>query len=99
MTPTLVGLLGLAGLFGLLALRMPVGIAMAVVGTIGFGVLNSWPAAMAQLGREPFVIASSYELIVIPLFVLMGNFASISGMSRDLYQAAYAWFGFWMVQT
>ena len=40
MTPTLVGLLGLAGLFGLLALRMPVGIAMAVVGTNGFGVLN-----------------------------------------------------------
>ena len=95
MTPTLVGLLGLAALFGLLALRMPVGIAMAVVGTIGFGVLNSWPAAMAQLGREPFVIASSYELIVIPLFILMGNFASISGMSRDLYQAAYAWFGHW----
>jgi len=95
MTPTVVGLLGLLGLFGLLALRMPVGIAMAVVGTIGFGVLNSWPATMAQLGREPFVIASSYELIVIPLFVLMGNLASISGMSRDLFQAAYAWFGHW----
>jgi len=95
MTPTLVGILGLLSLFGLLALRMPVGIAMAVVGTVGFGVLNSWPAAMAQLGREPFVIASSYELIVIPLFVLMGNLASISGMSRDLYQAAYSWFGHW----
>ena len=77
MTPTVVGLLGLVGLFGLLALRMPVGVAMAVVGTIGFGVLNSWPATMAQLGREPYVIASSYELIVIPLFVLMGNLASI----------------------
>ena len=51
MTPTVVGLLGLVGLFGLLALRMPVGVAMAVVGTIGFGVLNSWPATMAQLGR------------------------------------------------
>tara|TARA_Y100000588_G_scaffold171629_1_gene185538 strand:+ start:802 stop:2106 length:1305 start_codon:yes stop_codon:yes gene_type:complete len=95
MTPTMVGIFGLVGLFALLALRMPVAIAMAVVGTIGFGVLNSWSAAMAQLGREPFVIASSYELIVIPLFVLMGNLSSISGMSRDLYQAAYAWFGHW----
>jgi tripartite ATP-independent transporter DctM subunit len=95
MTPTVVGLLGLLGLFGLLALKMPVGIAMAVVGTVGFGVLNSWTATMAQLGREPFVIASSYELVVIPLFVLMGNLASISGMSRDLFQAAYAWFGHW----
>ena len=71
MTPTIVGILGLLGLFVLLALRMPVAIAMAVVGTVGFGILNSWPAAMAQLGREPFVMASSYELIVIPLFVLM----------------------------
>ena len=95
MTPTMVGIFGLVGLFALLALRMPVAIAMAVGGTIGFGVLNSWSAAMAQLGREPFVIASSYELIVIPLFVLMGNLSSISGMSRDLYQAAYAWFGHW----
>ena len=90
MTPTVVGLLGLVGLFGLLALRMPVGVAMAVVGTIGFGVLNSWPATMAQLGREPYVIASSYELIVIPLFVLMGNLANRANLSRNLYDAAYA---------
>ncbi len=95
MTPTIVGIFGLFSLFALLALRMPVAIAMAVVGTVGFGILNSWPAAMAQLGREPFVMASSYELIVIPLFVLMGNLSSISGMSRDLYRAAYAWFGHW----
>ena len=89
MTPVEIGLIGLGALFLLLALRMPVGIAMAVVGTVGFGVLNSWPATLAQLGREPFVFGSSYELIVIPLFILMGNLASISGMSRDLYQAAY----------
>ena len=95
MTPTEVGIIGLVALFVLLALRMPVGIAMAVVGTVGFGVLNSWPATLAQLGREPFVFGSSYELIVIPLFVLMGNLASLSGMSRDLYNAAYAWFGHW----
>ena len=95
MTPTEIGILGLLALFVLLALRMPVGIAMAVVGTVGFGVLNSWPATLAQIGREPFVFGSSYELIVIPLFILMGNLASISGMSRDLYQAAYAWFGHW----
>ncbi|MEE8297441.1 MAG: TRAP transporter large permease subunit, partial [Hyphomicrobium sp.] len=95
MSPTEVGLVGLVALFTLLALRMPVGIAMAVVGTVGFGVLNSWPATLALLGREPFVFGSSYELIVIPLFVLMGNLAGLSGMSRDLYEAAYAWFGHW----
>ena len=50
---------------------------------------------MSTLVDESFVIASNYELIVIPLFVLMGNLATISGMSRDLYRAAYAWFGHW----
>lgn len=95
MSPTAAGLLGLAGLFLLLALRMPVGIAMMLVGLLGFGALNGWGPALAMLGSEPFVIATNYELIVIPLFVLMGNFATVSGMSRDLYAAAYVWFGHW----
>lgn len=95
MTPTETGLLGLGSLFVLLGLRMPVGIAMMLVGLLGFAALNGWPAALAMLGSEPFVIATNYELIVIPLFVLMGNLASVSGMSSDLYAAAYAWFGHW----
>ncbi len=95
MSPTAAGLLGLTGLFLLLALRMPVGIAMMLVGLLGFGALNGWGPALAMLGSEPFVIATNYELIVIPLFVLMGNFATVSGMSRDLYAAAYVWFGHW----
>lgn len=95
MTPLLAGAAGLVALFVLLALRMPVGLAMTLVGAVGFAALNSTPAALAQLGREPFVIASNYELIVIPLFVFMGNLAGISGLSRDLYAAAYAWVGHW----
>ncbi len=95
MTPTQTGLLGLAALFFFLALRMPVGLTMMGVGFVGFAALSGWGPALAILGREPFVIASNYELIVIPLFVLMGNFATVSGMSRDLYGAAYAWFGHW----
>jgi tripartite ATP-independent transporter DctM subunit len=95
MTPTEVGVMGIIALFVLLAIRMPVGIVMMIIGAVGIGVLNSWPAAMATLGSEPFVIASNFELMIIPLFVLMGNLAGISGMSRDLYGAAYAWFGHW----
>ena len=95
MTPTLVGIIGIVALFVLLAIRIPVGIVMMMIGAVGIGVLNSWPAAMATLGSEPFVIASNFELMIIPLFVLMGNLASISGMSRDLYGAAYAWIGHW----
>ena len=95
MTATALGIAGLAALFILLTLRMPVGIAMLLVGFVGFGFANGWSSALALLASEPFVISSNYNLIVIPLFILMGNLATISGMSRDLYAAAYAWVGHW----
>ncbi len=93
MSEITIGLIGLAGLLVLLALRMPVAVAMIVVGVGGITALNSWNAALSTLVRETFVLASFNELSVIPLFVLMGNVATISGMSRDLYNAAYVWLG------
>ncbi len=95
MSPTWVGILGLLGLFVLLGLRMPVAIVMMLLGIVGIWTLNSWDAAMSTIADEAWVIASNYEFIVIPLFILMGNFASISGMSRDLYAAAYSCLGHW----
>lgn len=95
MNPTFTGILGLVALFALLALRMPVGIAMMIIGAVGIAILNGLPAALGTLGSEPFVLASNFELLIIPLFILMGNLAGISGMSRDLYAAAYAWLGHW----
>ena len=95
MSNSLIGVIGILALFGLLSVRMPVGIVMMLVGFVGIAVTNGWPAALATLGSEPFVIASNFELMIIPMFVLMGNLASMSGMSRDLYGAAYAWFGHW----
>jgi len=95
MGATETGIVGILCLFVLLAIRVPVAIAMIVVGFIGTGLLNSWPAAMSTLSGETFEIARFYELSVIPLFVLMGNLAAVSGMSRDLYAAAYAWVGNW----
>jgi len=95
MTHLTLGFLGILALFILLALRMPVGLAMALVGFLGTGLAGSWNAAYANLGTEPIVIATRFELVIIPLFVFMGNLATVSGMSRDLYQAAYAWFGHW----
>lgn len=95
MSPTWVGLLGLLALFVLLGLRMPVAVVMTLIGIVGITVLNSWNAAMSTIADEAWVIASNYEFMVIPLFILMGNFASISGMSRDLYAAAYTCIGHW----
>jgi tripartite ATP-independent transporter DctM subunit len=93
MSPTAIGLTGFAALLILLALRMPIGIAMMLVGIVGIAALNSVDAALKILGEFPYAYSSVYALSVIPLFVLMGNFASASGLGRDLYSAAYAWIG------
>jgi len=92
-SPTAVGLAGMAALLLLLALRMPIGLAMSLVGAIGVAILNSPHAALNSLGSFPFSHAAVQAFAVIPLFVLMGNFAAASGMGRDLYAAAYAWVG------
>jgi C4-dicarboxylate transporter, DctM subunit len=88
-----IGLGGIVVLLLLMTLRMPIGTAMLLVGIVGFGILNGWPAAIAALGNYPYQYAAVYDFSVIPLFVLMGNLGSVSGMARDLYSAAYAWIG------
>jgi tripartite ATP-independent transporter DctM subunit len=93
MSPTALGIIGMVLLIALMAQRMPVAFAMMIVGFGGIALLNGLPAALATLASETWVIASYYELTVIPLFVLMGNVASLCGMSRDLYAAAHAWVG------
>ncbi len=93
MSVTAIGLIGLAALFALLAMRMPVAMTMLIVGFLGTWAINGLPAALSTLGGEAFEISTTGTLIVVPLFVLMGNLAGVSGMSRDLYDAAYAWMG------
>jgi len=93
MSPAAAGVVGMVALLALLFLRMPIGIAMALVGAIGIAVLNTPDAALHVLGSYPFSYAAVHALSVIPLFVLMGNFAGVSGMSSDLFAAAYAWLG------
>ena len=95
MDPTFVGIAGLVLILVLMSQRVPVAIAMMIVGFAGLIVLNSWQSALATLVTETWSTAIFYELTVIPFFVLMGNIASSCGMSRDLYGAANAWVG-WM---
>ena len=87
------GIFGIIVLFGLLVLRIPVAFAMFIVGFFGIWALNGLNAATSLLASEAFTLGSSPELVVIPLFILMGNVASITGMSRQLYDAAYAVIG------
>ena len=93
MTAVAAGLAGLAVFLALLVIRVPVAFAMFVVGLVGVSVFNSPSAALSLLASESFTLASSTELIVVPLFILMGNIATEAGMSRRLYDAAYAWIG------
>jgi len=92
MDASTIGLFGFLGLFVLLFIRMPVGIAMMLVGTVGIYFIRA-KAALPTLAGEIIGEAMSYPLTIIPLFVLMGNLAGVSGMSRDLYDAAHSWFG------
>ncbi|MEL7343282.1 MAG: TRAP transporter large permease [Pseudomonadota bacterium] len=93
MSASAIGLTGLIIMFALLLLRIPVAFAMFGVGFAGIYLLNGWNAAWSLLASEAFTLGSSPSLVVIPLFVLMGNVASQSGMSRKLYDAAYAVIG------
>lgn len=93
MSSMAVGALGMGVLLALLILRIPVAFAMFAVGFVGIAVLNGLPSAMSLLASETFTLASSAELVVVPLFILMGNVASATGMSGRLYDAAYAIIG------
>jgi tripartite ATP-independent transporter DctM subunit len=85
-------LLGFAALFVLLFFRMPVGTSMMLVGAVGIYMIRP-AASLPVVAGEIFGEASNYSLTILPLFILMGNFAGVSGMSRDLYDAAHGWFG------
>ncbi len=89
----LVTVLGIGGMFALMALRVPIGIAMGIVGVLGFGALTGAGPALNLLGNVPLSVLTDYNLSVIPMFILMGAFASHSGMSSELFMAGRAWFG------
>lgn len=93
MSSELIGALGIVVLLALLILRIPVAFAIFVVGLVGVSILDSANSAMSLLASEAFTLASNAELIVIPLFILMGNVATEAGMSRKLYDAAYSLIG------
>ena len=93
MSSELIGLIGILALFSLLAMRMYIGMAMMVVGLIGTSFITGYGPAVDLLGLLPMNESKSYNLSVIPLFILMGQFAFISGISTDIYKTVYNWMG------
>jgi len=92
MTETLVAF---AALLALAFARMPIAFAMLIVGATGFALTRGWHAAFDQVAQTTFGAGIDYELSVVPLFILMGNFVARAGMSRELFRAAYAFIGHW----
>lgn len=81
-------LIGFAILLALIFLRVPVAFAMAAVGAVGFALMRGWSASWSMVGTVSFDTGLSYSLSVVPLFILMGNLLTISGVSHGLYAAA-----------
>ena len=91
--PTTIGLICLCLFFLLIFFGIPIGFSFILLGFLGFGLVRNFTSASHLLASVPFTWASSYTMIVIPLFILMGQFAFESGLSEELYEAGYKWVG------
>src|SRR5258705_6321835 len=80
-------------LFVLMLLRVPVGMAMGLVGVAGFAYLNGGGPALKIVGHTSMRTVTDWNFAVIPMFLLMGSFATTSGMSRELFRGANAFLG------
>jgi C4-dicarboxylate transporter, DctM subunit len=87
------GILGFIILFVLMFLRMHIGVAMGIVAFVGIAFLNSLQSAFGILADTAFANSSSYVLSIIPMFMLMGELANISGIIQGAYQTIYRWLG------
>ena len=88
MSTDAVAVIGFIALFVLMLLRVPVGMAMGLVGVSGFGYLVGGTPALKLVGQTSMRTVTDYTFGVIPMFLLMGTFVSNSGMSRELFRAA-----------
>lgn len=94
-------LIGFAALMVLILARVPLGIAMAIVGVVGFALVQQvtygnprgWSISLNMVASTAFDTGLAYGLSVVPLFLLMGNLITESGMSKQLYRAANAFLG------
>ena len=93
MSTDAVAVLGFVALFALMLLRVPVGMAMGLVGVCGFGYLVGFTPALKLIGQTSMRTVTDYTFGVIPMFLLMGTFVSNSGMSRELFRAANGFVG------
>ena len=95
MSGTDIGIVMGLALMAMLVLRVQIGIAMFLTGAIGYAWVSGWDPLLAALKNTSYGRFSVYDLSVVPLFLLMGQFATHGGLSRALFRAANAFIGHW----
>ncbi len=88
-----ISFIGFAFLLILILAKVPIPMAMAVVGFVGFGEAINYHASLAMVAQVASEEGMNYGLSVVPLFILMGNFVTQSGLSHELYKSSYAFLG------
>jgi tripartite ATP-independent transporter DctM subunit len=91
MDPITIGILGSCVLFLLLLIGLPIAFSLMLVGFLGISYLASTQAALPLIARTVYESASHYPYTIIPLFIVMGSYAEITGISSDLYSAFDKW--------
>jgi tripartite ATP-independent transporter DctM subunit len=95
MNPDYVAIIGFVSLFALILLRVPVGMAMGLVGVTGYASIVGATPALKMVGLTSMRTVTDYTFGVIPMFMLMGAIVAQSGMSEELFRAANAMIGHW----
>jgi len=93
MSSDAVAVIGFLLLFVLILLRVPIGMAMGLVGVGGFAYLSGGGPALKIVGHTSMRTVTDFNFAIVPLFLLMGSFATTSGMSRELFRAGNAFLG------
>lgn len=93
LSPDAVAVIGFVALFGLMLLRVPVGMAMGLVGVTGYAYIAGIGPALKLIGQSSMRTVTDYTFGVIPMFMLMGALVSVSGVSKELFRAANAFIG------
>lgn len=93
MTPEMIGIIGLIAMLAMVVIRVPVALAMLLVGVVGFGAITTPDVALQTLKDLPAEVLAKYDFSAIPLFILLGVFATHSGMASKLFDATRTIFG------
>ncbi len=93
MSPDIIGVIGIAVMLLLMFLGIPIAVCMASVGFGGIVAIWGWDKALLAMGMVPYTQVANYFLSVLPVYLLMGEFADVSGLMKDSYRSANTWLG------